>query len=86
MLLVLEEYKPHQSSRFFSTWQNLFIGVTAPVYTVQVYQDYDTILDIDFPGGKCNLKMNIRGEKDIKEKFIYVSLLKCNIFRMEKAK
>ena len=61
------------------------------MYTVQVYQDYDISIcfnrrDIDFPGGKCNLKMNIRGEKDIKEKFIYVSLLKCNIFRMEKAK
>ena len=44
------------------------------------------IVDIDFPGGKCNLKMNIRGEKDIKEKFIYVSLLKCNIFIIKKAK
>ena len=44
------------------------------------------IVDIDFPGGKCNLKMNITGEKGIKEKFIYVSLLKCNIFRMKKAK
>ena len=44
------------------------------------------IVDIDFLGGKCNLKMNIRGEKDIKEKCIYVSLLKCNIFRMKKCK
>ena len=38
------------------------------------------IVDIDFPVGKCDLKMNIRGEKGIKEKF------KCNIFRMKKAK
>ena len=44
------------------------------------------IVDNDFPGGKCNLKMNIRGEKGIKKKFIYVSLLKCHIFRMKKAK
>ena len=41
------------------------------------------IVAIDFPGGKCNLKINIRREKGIKEKFIYVSLLKCNIFRMK---
>ena len=44
------------------------------------------IVDIDFPGGKCNLKMNITGEKGIKQKFIYVSLLKCNVFRMKIAK
>ena len=44
------------------------------------------IVDIDFPDGKCNLKINIRGKKCIKGKFIYVSLLKCNIFRMKKAK
>ena len=44
------------------------------------------IVAIDFLGGKCNLKMNIRGEKGIKEKFIYISLLKCNIFRMKNVK
>ena len=44
------------------------------------------IVDIDFLGGKCNLKMKIREEKGIKEKFIYVSSLKWNIFRIKKAK
>ena len=44
------------------------------------------IVDIDFTGGKCNLKMNITGEKGTNEKFIYISLMNFDLHFVERKK